>query len=710
MSKKEASLEEQFEKVGLNEELIGITAMNPFCNYNSSSRSIMMASHMSQTTTLLHGDEKIIQSGLEKEFAQQTFSKKLDNDSRVISIIPRYRSGVDIDAVEHIVDAILIYEDLTTNEISYIDLPYSSDLHNYFGFKYKWNHDILDNLKHNDTLEAGTILASSPAVTENNGYKYGANINVCLMSMNETSEDAVILSESATKKLGIEIFEKRTIEFGADSFLLNMYGDDENYKPIPDIGESIHPSGAVAAVRDIDDELAPSLTSYKDIQEFNPIFDKVTYVRAGECEVVDIKVLNTPKNKKNVYTHTDEMLKKYTKAYNRYMKDILDTYNEINKDFKNKYRDQELKVSPKFTRLLVNAMAVTDSNDPGSDRFVKKLYKNENMDIYSIQIKIRYKMAATEGYKISDSSGNKAIVCEVRKDEDMPKDINGISAEMIQAPDSTISRMNIGRLYEMYIARASREVKMKISNDIIAINDVDNLSSTIDTLSSDMVDSLFNTVLRFLKIIGTKQYVKYKSLTDMTSKCLILKEIVNEELYIYYSVSSERKAYDIVEDLRASEFAPLIGKLTFKDKDGNHVETEEDIMIAPLYTIVLAKISDTWLSTASSKVNHFGLPTSTSKADKHRLPWRNNCTKVLSETEARLYASYVGQKFVAEIKERGNSIPAHEATYENILNAEQPTNMDHVIDRTKVPYGQDKSKEAIDSLLNCAGIELAYEE
>lgn len=706
------NLNKEFDNVGLDPRLTGITALNPFCNYNSSSRSVMLSSHLSQATVLIRGEESIVQSGLEREFAKQTFNKKVENDSRFISFVLRYRAGVDVSSVNHLVDGILIYEDLVTNEISYIDLPYNSDMHKYFGFKYEKNQELLDNLTTNDIIPAGTVLASSPAVGENESYKYGVNMNMCLMSMNETSEDGVVISKAAAEKLPINIFEKRTVEFGTDTFMLNLYGDNDTYKPFPEIGEEIHESGALVALRDHNDELAPALMSIKDTQDFNPMFDKVTYVRPGRGVVKDIKVHHTPKAKKELHSNTDGLVNRYANAYIAYMQDIIDVYDKILSEHINRFGNDNLRVSPKLTRLIVDAKAITDSSNPNSDKYIKKLYRNDPMDIYKIDFVIQYTLDIGKGFKITDKSGNKAIIVDVWENEDMPIDKNGNRADIIQDPASTISRMNIGRLYEQYISQASRQVKMSIVKDLEAISDESDLDRevTIDDLSTDIVNSFFNRLLEFLHIMGNKQYDKYKSVAKLSVKKDILREVIEKEFYIYYTLDNPKQAYLIVEDLKNSKFAVDIGKITYKDREGKPVTSKEDILIGPMYTMLLAKIADTWLATSSAKVNHFGLPTSTSKAEKHRLAWRNSGTKILSETEARLYVAYGSDELLAELKDMGTSIPAHENMTLNILNADMPTNMEHAVDRTKIPFGQDKARETIDSLMNAAGFSIAYKK
>lgn len=396
----------EFSKLGLDPRLIGLTALNSFSNSNSASRNIMFTSqHLPQSTVLVFGEESIIQSGLERELGKHVFDKKLDNDSRIISIIPRYRGGLDFNSVNHTVDAIVIYHDLVTNEYSFLELPYNSKLHKYFGFKYEWNKDVINKLGQGDVLKGGTVLATSPSISKNGGYKYGVNMNMCLMSINETAEDGVVISKSAAKKLSTKIFERRTVEFGTESFLLNLYGTDEIYKPFPEIGEYIHPSGVIVALREFNDELAPALTSIKDMRSFDNMFDKVTYVRAGEGKVVDIKVHHSPKSKKELYTNTDGLVSKYANAYTQYMQDILNVYNEILLENKRKYGTDDVKISPKFTRLLVDAMALTDSMNNYTDRNIKKLYRNDPMDIYKIEFVIEYNLTPVKGYKLTDKSG-----------------------------------------------------------------------------------------------------------------------------------------------------------------------------------------------------------------------------------------------------------------------------------------------------------------
>ena len=129
-------------------------------------------------------------------------------------------------------------------------------------------------------------------------------------------------------------------------------------------------------------------------------------------------------------------------------------------------------------------------------------------------------------------------------------------------------------------------------------------------------------------------------------------------------------------------------------------------MIAPVYTIILSKIGDNFLSVAGAKLNHFGFPIGVGSATRNYLPYRASPTKILSETESRLYLSYVSRKAIAELKSRANDIDVHESLYRNILDSEIPTNIDTVYDRKEHGYGEDSAMELINNIFNCAGIEI----
>lgn len=421
-----SKLLEKDEDLRITEELISIHAINPFINHCSSARGVMLSSHFSQSLTLNNGEERIIQTGLEKQFGDNTFSKKAEEDMRVIKVIDRYKS-IDYNGVDKVVEKLVIVENLETGEIDYIDIPYCNKMHQYFGFKYKVDEDLVNTLRPNDILPKNTVLADSPSVGENKGYKYGLNGNLCLINLPEATEDGIIISRSFAEKLNYSIFETRVVEFGSNSFPLNIYGDENNYKPFPEIGELVNEDSIIMALREMvgnndtkvkskkpESFLAPALTSINDVKDFNPIFDKVVYAKApGEDKVVngykvnygrivDIKAYGSPRSKKLPYSGTSDIVNKYINGLRSFYQDILNVYESLSTyKFRTNNKERTIKLSEKFHRLIIEAYSIVN---PDNDNIIYKA-RNELLDTYRIEFTIEYVCGVTVGHKISDANG-----------------------------------------------------------------------------------------------------------------------------------------------------------------------------------------------------------------------------------------------------------------------------------------------------------------
>lgn len=699
---------EKDEDLKLREELIGIHAINPFVNHCSSSRCIMLSSHFSQSLVLNNGEEKIIQTGLEKQFGDNTFSKKADDDVRVLKVISRYNS-IDYNGIDVEVEKLYIVENIETGEIDYIEVPYYHKLHQYFGFRYEKNQDLLDAIKPGDVIQKDTILADSPAVAKNKGYKFGVNGNLCLINLPETTEDGVIISKSFAEKLSYTIFETRVVEFGANSFPLNLYGDKDNYKPFPDIGEYVKDNSVIMALRNYNDRLSPALTSINDVMDFEPLFDEAVYVSApGELKtvmgkpvnygkVVDIKAYATPKSKKEVYTGTSEVINKYVEGLKKYYQDILTAYQAITHDkYRAKNNKKEVKLSQKFHRLVIEAMSIANpDNIP-----IEYKYKNEKLDLYRIEFTIEYTCVPSVGSKISDGHGAKGVVVAIRDDADMPKTLDGaVVADVVMDPGSVVSRLNVSRLYEQYFCAMSRKTQ-KLMRDAIGMKPAKEY--TVDEINKG-----FEILLGLLKILDTEQYKYYSELTDIEAKREIIEECIYKEVFILYKISSNKSAYKILKDVKGTIYEPVYGPITFKSGSETKI-SKHNVLIAPTYNILLSKVANTAISTSSSKLNHYGLPISVGNNSRYRLPYKESSLKNISETEHRLFVSYAGRRAAAELKDRAVSLKTHEAIYRNILDSDNPTNIEDVVGRDTMDYSGDAAMDLINNIFNCAGIQIDY--
>jgi len=418
--------------LAIREELLSLHAINPFIAESSAPRCLMLSGHLSQLVTIEGGSPQIIQTGVDPQLADNTFSRKIKNDSRVISIIKRY-NGISATSITTTTEYLVIVEDIETNMLDIVTIPTFHKLHQYFGFKYKVNEDILNSAV-GMVLPKDTVLADSPSVTvDSEGgkeYSFGCPLNLAYLHIPEVTGDGIVISESATKRFRYKTYETVVMEFGESSFPLNLYGDKDNYKIFPDIGECINPDRVIAATRKYDSLMSPCTTSGNDVRNYSAYFDKPYYSKNGG-KVVDIRVFSNKKSRKSVYTETTTQAERYVVGLTKYYADIIAAYDNCNRQYRARNRS-DIPVSPEFHRLLVDAYVATEDT-----RYVRYTNANDIVDLFRVEIIVEHDtIPDILGFKASSIHGSKGVIVDVRKDVDMPVDANGIRADVIFDPTS----------------------------------------------------------------------------------------------------------------------------------------------------------------------------------------------------------------------------------------------------------------------------------
>lgn len=392
-------------KETVHSEHLGIHSINPYATYNASSRNVMFSSHLGQRLVIEGGDEEIIQTGVSREYGKYTFAVRMPVDGTIINIIQKYPQSVSKNSLSFNPETILIYEARETKEIDYISIPYHNTLHQYFGYKYKLNDEAMDLIRHNGNIPKGTVFADTPCITENGGYKLGVNLNTAFMSHPSVAEDGVAISKSTAEKLKFRTFDTRIVSFGSKSFPLNLYGDLDNYKPFPEIGDYIRDDGILMMLRDYDLDTVPVNFHPYSCMEPDMIFDAATYVRGPTGRIVDIEVIGNNNNNKNLPEQMRGQIDRYKDAYIRFCQEIVNTDLKIRHDRKRSYGSDSVKLSHRLHRLITDCLAVINYNQ---DRYNQKLtlrYKNAPIDEYRVSFVIETIITPDQGYKLTDFVG-----------------------------------------------------------------------------------------------------------------------------------------------------------------------------------------------------------------------------------------------------------------------------------------------------------------
>lgn len=686
----------------LHREFLGVNGLNPWDGANSSSRKQMFSSHIGQTLVIKGATERYNQTGMEREFGKYTFSTKMPCNAQILKVVDRYRRTHDQDSIATNPQTVIIYEDVDTKEIGMVSVQGYCSMHQYFGFEYKPKQGMSE-IRVGAFVRKDTILQDSPSVTSNGGYMFGRECNMAFMSMPAASEDGIIISRDILKEFGFCTFETRVIEWGNKRFPLNLYGTDTHYKPFPDIGDRVRSDGLLMCLRTYDENLAVIEQNVKALQTPDFIFDKRVYAGGADGTVVDIRVHH---DRDNMHASTPSGMElqaeKYDNARNQFYQEIIAEWQLLKRQ-----RGESLRLTPEFHRMVVEAISVVGDS---KGKRVQKLYRQAPLDDWRIEVVIKYDIVPTVGFKLTDCHGGKGVICHIAEPHEMPVDEAGNRADIVMDPNSTISRMNLGRLNEQYINSARRDVAKKL-RDLLGVTkgdrDCEIKVAKLEQSNPEKVDIAWNYLMGYYQFVSPKMFVWFTSGEYQASRVRHLAEVCKKEIYNYLPPDNDPEFETIIAQLE-QHYRPTYGPVSYIGNSGVRVTTVDPVRIGSVYIMLLEKTADDWTAVSSGKTQHFGVLSQVTNADKFSQPTRQQAIRALGESEVRIYVSYVGPKTTADILDRNNNPATHRQILDSILSSDQPTNIDSAVDRKKVPLGGSKPLQLVKHVAECAGWRFRY--
>jgi hypothetical protein len=276
----------------------------------------------------------------------------------------------------------------------------------------------------------------------------------------------------------------------------------------------------------------------------------------------------------------------------------------------------------------------------------------------------------------------------------MPTDANGNVADLIMDDISTAKRMNIGRLYEQYI-NASGDATTRRLKQMWGTGTVAEVERCKDYLWG------------FYKLVAPLMLPKLP--TDPHEVMTHIWDVIQNGHYLYMPTNNPVE-YDEATWQLSLEYPACYGPVTYRGRDGRKVTTRNNVLIGEMYFLLLEKVGNTWAGVASAKLQHYGIPAKITNADKYATPGRHQPVRILGETEARLFSAFCGGDVPAEILDQTNSPSVHQNIVENILDADQPTNIFAVVDRNVAPRGNGRMVTLTQHMIGCAGAEFVKGE
>lgn len=694
---------------------LGVNGLNPWDGYDSSSRKQMFASQIGQILVIKGATERKCQTGMEREYGKYTFSIKMPVDGDVIKVVERYQNTYGEESIAFSPQSIILYEDSKTKEVGMINIPRYCSFHPHFGFEYHAKPG-LSQVRVKASIPKDTILVDSPSITPDGGYKYGIELNIAFMSHPAVSEDGVMICEDVLPKLAFKTYETRVVEWGKHRFPLNLYGDENNYKPFPDLGEYIREDGILMSLRAHNRELAIVRQSKYDLMEVDSTYDRSTY--AGEPgdpakrkgRVVDIRVYHDG-NAYSAGNPMDAQPLKYDRARRKFYQDLVKEYEELRSK-----RKDHLQITPELQRQLIEAMVVLDK---GPVKIVKN-YRNATLDEWRVEFVIEYEITPNIGFKVTDGHGGKGVICHIAKPEEMPLAANGVRADIVMDGASTVNRMNLGRFYEQYINCASHDIVLRITKELEVDPRDKSLMVKLAALEKkepERFNNVWDYLMGYYRILSPARMYPWFTSTDPNvrdrykmPRVFHLTEIIrNQAIYLYLPPENEAEMDRCVPAIE-KYYQPTYGPVSYIGYSGRRVTTRQPVRIGSVYIILLEKIGDDWTAVSSGKWQHYGVLSQITNADKHLHPTRQQAVRAWGEAEIRNLLTFVGAWMTAEILDRNNNPRTHYQIVQNILATDTPTNIYSIVDRKQIPLGGAKPVQLVKHLLECYGARFVYKD
>lgn len=362
------------------EESLSMTLNQPFVNTTSGSRKVLNNIQYQHAMNMVYAEPSTIVTGHEDRFGEVS--------SSVITACGEYTCVAKIERYSEYpgMEYLLIFHEPVNNLlISVKRVPYH---YNTQSFGYLYNNNVLDSIEVGDTIDSGTVLRTSMVIDDLGCRRDGANFVVLYCACGQTTEDGIIISESAAKKFSIANVDEVELRYNANTAPLNLYGDDDEYKIMPDIGETVK-KGKLAANR-IEDRKNMLYTMSQERLKKTLMSDTKYLIETGAM-VVDIDVCCNDESilKENPYY---AQLYKYHLDKKRFCKEVVDTFEQLIVDYDICMDDVDYQLQELYDD--------SDKFLKGIQHIDKKIYNNTKVKVHTINI-----TPAKVGDKITDRFG-----------------------------------------------------------------------------------------------------------------------------------------------------------------------------------------------------------------------------------------------------------------------------------------------------------------
>jgi len=656
-------------------ETVGISNIAPGVQSSTHQRLSMLYNASSSAMPLCNPEVAITQTGMNTMIAGLKSSRiVMPVNGKVIKKIKRNANNYT-----------LIYLDISANELSSIDVSNYVLTYEKYGYELYFTEDFL-NVRIGEVIYKDTILAESPSY-DTGIYTNTVNLVGLQMIDNRSSEDSLTISDEAASKLESYTYPKFTLSIEKDDLLCNTYGSLNEYRPIPNVGDIIRDDMIILAKRTINNILiAPSLLDSESLMEIDENFDKCIMGPSGG-EVIDVRIIE-PRGVKNNYPKTMKEIYEILEQNRTYNKTVLSCYDHRNEniDIGNSYIKVAMKVHKEGLR--------------------KMTFKYEKINVLRIVITIRKIESVSIKSKLSGEYGNKAIVCKVVPKKDMYRLDDGTYADFMFEAASPFSRNNNPVMIMGDLGMMSRQVRGVCRNWFGVDIHTEITSYDLVFKNRDATMKSFDYIMGFLETYGSPTTAKYQNMSYDEIVAVVYETVCDE---FRFDVTPLHVSPIIgLERLDNSPYALVPHKMT-SNLDNQFIEYENPVTFTVQAFMFLNKLGDDVKATHIPFINSYQLSTNLAPNMKDSRQNNYGPPVLFGGTETRLVPNYVEAEGFAHVMDLSKSHASKNFAYGEILRASVPSNIDNLVDRSLIPYGEDPFSKQYRNVFRAGGFDHTYE-
>lgn len=563
-----------------DDSVFGMTLLTR-TGYISGNRSIMTTGHLKQAMTPICPEVPKVFTEYENMVGKySTGIKKASREWRVVDKIYKFEEN------NHLYT--LIVKDEQTGYYDVIEKKLVENLTEKFGFRY--NTEELDKIQVGDLIPKDSVLFKSTSYDEYNNYRFGVNATFCYTSDVKTTEDAILVSETFADKFRCVEVESITVSVNDNDVLINLYGDENNYKCFPDIGETIKDK-IICATRRINNDQIFYDFKETNLRKINFSEDVLCTEQGSGGKIIDIKVYSNKTLEEMEINEYHAQVTKYYKNELRYFKELVESTQDVVHENKDHSRN--------YNYVYKKSKDVLDENVKWCEQQGKKPFSN-----MIIEFIVEREVPLKEGSKITGLFGNKGVISKILPDDEMPVLENGRVVDVQFNCLGVINRLNSFQLFEQSI-------------NFIMNRTIDRIK-TLET--NDQRAALVFTMINNFNTRQAREMGEMYSKMNEEQKEEFIQDIYEYGIFVHIPPFwHERNLFDVLSEIY-DKYDWLTPYKVFVKKNGRFRPVMNEFIVGEMYIIRLKQTAAKGLSTRSvGGVNLIGVPVKDAQAKENKI-------------------------------------------------------------------------------------------